>query len=78
MTKKKIEIPEGVSAFEISADGKAVSFKIEQAGLYFMITRSQGSGFRPCGKDGLWNDQPHLYRNQYLAEQALAYFSEHS
>lgn len=78
MTKKKLNNPEGVDAFEISADGKGVSFKIEPLDHYFIITRDQGSGYRPCGKDGLWSDVPHLYRNQYLANLALAYFSEHS
>ena len=67
--KKKIETNEPV---------KAVSFRAEPRGLYFIITRNQGSGFKPCGKDGLWNDTPHLYRNEYLAAQALTYFVENS
>ena len=29
MTKKKLNNPEGVDAFEIDANGKGVSFKIE-------------------------------------------------
>ena len=53
-----------------------VTFRAEPRGLYFIITRNQGSGFKPCGKDGLWNETPHLYRNEYLAAQAIAYFIE--
>ena len=67
--KKKIETTEPV---------KAVSFRAEPRGLHFIITRNQGSGFKPCGKDGLWNETPHLYRNEYLAAQALTYFVENS
>ena len=67
--KKKIETTEPV---------KAVSFRAEPRELYFIITRNQGSGFKPCGKDGLWNETPHLYRNEYLAAQALTYFVENS
>ena len=67
--KKKIETTEPV---------KAVSFRLEVSGLHFIITRNQGSGFKPCGKDGLWNETPHLYRNEYLAAQALTYFIENS
>ena len=67
--KKKIETTEPV---------KAVSFRLEVSGLHFIITRNQGSGFKPCGKDGLWNETPHLYRNEYLAAQALTYFVENS
>ena len=67
--KKKIETTEPV---------KAVSFRLEVSGLHFIITRNQGSGFKPCGKDGLWNETPHLYRNEYLAAQALTYFIANS
>ena len=67
--KKKIVLNEPV---------KTVSFRAEPRGLYFIITRNQGSGFKPCGKDGLWNETPHLYRNEYLAAQALTYFVENS
>jgi hypothetical protein len=67
--KKKIETTEPV---------EAVSFRAEQSGLHFIVSRNQGSGFKPCGKDGLWNETPHLYRNEYLAAQAMLYFSENS
>ena len=67
--KKKIEITEPV---------KAVSFRIEVSGLHFIICRDQGSGFKPCGKDGLWSSTPHLYRNQYLAQLALDFFFANS
>ena len=67
--KKKIETTEPV---------KAVSFRAEPRGLHFIITRNQGSGFKPCGKDGLWNETPHLYRNQYLAQLALDFFIANS
>jgi hypothetical protein len=33
----------------------------------------QGSGFRPCGKFGLW-DEPFVYRNSYIANLALIKF----
>jgi hypothetical protein len=53
-----------------------VTFRAEASGFYFIVCRDQGSGFKPCGKDGLWNETPHLYRNEYLAAQAIAYFIE--
>jgi hypothetical protein len=67
--KKKIELTEPV---------KGVAFKVEPSGFHFIVSRNQGSGFKPCGKDGLWNETPHLYRNEYLAAQALAYFGANS
>ena len=68
--KKKIETTGPVK--------RAVHFRLEVSGLYFIICRDQGSGFKPCGKDGLWSSTPHLYRNEYLAAQALNYFVENS
>jgi hypothetical protein len=70
--KKKIETTEPVELTE------GVSFRIEPSGFHFILCRNQGSGFKPCGKDGLWSDTPHLYRNEYLAAQALTYFVENS
>jgi hypothetical protein len=70
--KKKIETTEPVEATA------GVSFRIEPSGLHFIICRDQGSGFKHCGKDGLWSETPHLYRNEYLAAQALAYFGANS
>jgi hypothetical protein len=67
--KKKIETTEPV---------EGVTFRVEPSGLHFIVSRNQGSGFKPCGKDGLWNETPHLYRNQYLAELHCIYFSENS
>jgi hypothetical protein len=70
--KKKIELTEPV---EVMA---GVTFRVEPSGLHFIVSRNQGSGFKPCGKDGLWSETPHLYRNEYLAAQALAYFGANS
>jgi hypothetical protein len=70
--KKKIELTEPV---EVTA---GVTFRAEPSGLHFIVSRNQGSGFKPCGKDGLWSETPHLYRNEYLAAQALTYFVENS
>ena len=70
--KKKIELTEPV---EVTA---GVTFRAEPSGLHFIVSRNQGSGFKPCGKDGLWSSTPHLYRNEDLAAQALLYFSENS
>jgi hypothetical protein len=69
---KKIKLTEPV---ELT---KGVTFRVEPSGLYFIITRNQGSGFKPCGKNGLWNETPHLYRNQYLAQLALDFFFANS
>ena len=55
-----------------------VTFRLEVSGLHFIICRDQGSGFKPCGKDGLWNETPHLYRNEYLAQLALDFFFANS
>jgi hypothetical protein len=70
--KKKIELTEPVEATA------GVSFRIETSGLHFIICRAQGGAFKPCGKDGLWSSTPHLYRNEYLAQLALAYFGANS
>jgi len=70
--KKKIETTEPV---EVTA---GVTFRIETSGLHIILCRDQGSGFKPCGKDGLWNETPHLYRNQYLAQIALDFFFANS
>jgi len=69
---KKIKLTEPVKLT------KGVTFRLEPCGLYFIITRNQGSGFKPCGKNGLWNETPHLYRNQYLAQLALDFFFANS
>ena len=53
-----------------------VTFRLEVSGVHFIVCRNQGSGFKPCGKDGLWSETPHLYRNEYLAAQAVLYFIE--
>jgi hypothetical protein len=53
-----------------------VTFRLEVSGVHFIVCRDQGSGFKPCGKDGLWSETPHLYRNEYLAAQAVLYFIE--
>ena len=55
-----------------------VTFRAEASGFYFIVCRDQGSGFKPCGKDGLWSSTPHLYRNQYLAQLALDFFFANS
>ena len=70
--KKKIETTEPVELTE------GVTFRVEPSGLHFIVSRNQGSGFKPCGKDGLWAEVPHIYRNEYLAVQAMLYFSENS
>ncbi len=70
--KKKTETTEPIELTE------GVTFRIEQSGLHFILCRDQGSGFKPCGKDGLWAEVPHLYRNQYLAQIALDYFFANS
>jgi hypothetical protein len=44
--KKKIETTEPVELTE------GVTFRVEPSGLHFIVSRDQGSGFKPCGKDG--------------------------
>lgn len=68
MTKKTI------AAFEIESTGKKVEFQIEPFGTKFIVTRAQGGKFKPCDKLGLWSEEPHLYRNTYLANLAIALF----
>lgn len=63
-----------LAAFEIDSKGITVEFKVETLGHHFIITRSQGGEFKPCDKKGLWTDEPHLYRNNYLANLAIALF----
>jgi hypothetical protein len=70
--KKKIELTEPV---EVKA---GVTFRVEPSGLHFIVSRNQGSGFKSCGKDGLWSESPHLYRNEYLAQLALDFFFANS
>ena len=63
-----------IAAFEIDSSGITIEFKVEILGTKFIITRSQGGEFKPCDKFGLWTDEPHLYRNNYLANLAIALF----
>jgi len=63
-----------IAAFEIDSKGIALEFRVETFGQHFIITRSQGGEFKCCDKKGLWSIQPHLYRNQYLANLAIALF----
>lgn len=63
-----------LAAFEIESTGNIVEFKVETLGTKFIILRSQGGQFKPCDKFGLWTDEPHLYRNNYLANLAIALF----
>jgi hypothetical protein len=55
-----------------------VEFRIEKLDTHFIITRSQGGEFKPCGKNGLWTDKPHLYRNEQLATLTMLYFADHA
>jgi hypothetical protein len=68
-TKKEVE----GKAFEVKKQYTGRRYKIEAQGQGFIITMDQGSGFRPCGKFGLW-DEPFIYRNLKLAQESLAIF----
>ena len=68
-TKKEVE----GKAFEVKPAYSGRRYKIEAQGQGFIILMDQGSGFRPCGKFGLW-DEPFIYRNLKLAEECLAIF----
>ncbi|MEI7584602.1 hypothetical protein [Runella sp.] len=74
MTKKISDL----EPIESAPMESGVEFRIEKLGTHFIITRSQGGEFKPCGKNGLWNDVPHLYRNEQLATLTLLYFADHA
>ena len=62
-----VEIEENKSEF------KGRQYRVEKYEQGFIITMDHGSGFRACGKFGLW-DEPFVYRNLKLAQEALAIF----
>jgi hypothetical protein len=47
---------------------------VQPFGQGFIVESNQGSGWKCCGGDGLWNHEPRIYRNLQLAEQAVNYF----
>jgi hypothetical protein len=68
-TKKEVE----GKAFELKKEYTGRQYRIIPKGQGYIITMDQGSGFRPCGKFGLW-DEPFIYRNLKLAQESLAIF----
>lgn len=62
-----VEIEENKTEF------KGRQYRIEKYEQGFIIAMDHGSGFRACGKFGLW-DEPFVYRNEYIAKLALAKF----
>lgn len=59
---------------ELKAERKRREYKFEQVGQGFVVFSEHGSGWRACGGDGLWSDEPRVYRNAQLAEQAVKHF----
>jgi len=72
--KKTVNKATHKAAFETAhVEYQGREYRIEQRGHKFVITMDQGSGFRECGKFGLW-DEAFVYRNLKLAEEAKAIF----
>jgi hypothetical protein len=72
--EKKVKKAVHKAAFETArVELKTREYRVETFEQGFIITMDQGSGFRPCGKFGLW-DEPVVYRNLYLAQMALQQF----
>jgi len=72
--KKTVSKAVHKAAFETAhVEYKGRQYRIEPQGQAFIITMDHGSGFRPCGKFGLW-DEAFVYRNLQLAQEALAIF----
>jgi hypothetical protein len=72
--EKKVKKAVHKAAFETArVELKTREYRVEPYNQGFIITMDQGSGFRPCGKFGLW-DEPFVYRNTYIAKLALDKF----
>ncbi len=72
--EKKVKKAVHKAAFETArVELKTREYRVETFEQGFIITMDQGSGFRPCGKFGLW-DEAFVYRNLKLAQESLAIF----
>ena len=72
--KKSVNKAVHKGAFETAhVEYKGRQYRIEPYEQGFIITMDHGSGFRACGKFGLW-DEPFVYRKEYIAKLALAKF----
>lgn len=72
--KKTVNKAVHKGAFETAhVEYKGRQYRIEKYEQGFIITMDHGSGFRACGKFGLW-DEPFVYRNEYIAKLALVKF----
>jgi hypothetical protein len=72
--KKTVNKATHKAAFEtahIEYEGR--EYRIIPKGQGYIIIMDQGSGFRECGKFGLW-DEAFVYRNLKLAQESLAIF----
>lgn len=72
--KKSISKAVHTKAFETShVEYQGREYRIIPQGQGYIIVMDQGSGFRPCGKFGLW-DEAFVYRNLKLAQESLTIF----
>ena len=72
--KKSISKAVHTKAFETShVEYEGREYRITPQGQGYIIIMDQGSGFRPCGTFGLW-DEAFVYRNLKLAQESLAIF----
>lgn len=72
--EKKVKKAVHKAAFETShIEYHGREYKIVSQDQGYIIVMDQGSGFRPCGKFGLW-DEAFVYRNLKLAQESLAIF----
>jgi hypothetical protein len=73
--EKKIKKAVSTKAFETAhVEFKTAEYKFEQVGQGFIVYCNKGDGWNACGGDGLPSDEPRIYRNAQLAEQAVKHF----
>ena len=77
--EKKVKKAVSKAAFEtahvkMKAERAYREYRVQPFGQGFIVESNQGSGWKCCGGDGLWNHEPRIYRNLQLAEQAVNYF----
>ena len=52
----------------------ARKYRIKKLDNGYIVEMSQGYKFQPCDKFGMWQHEPIVYRNEYIANLNKKYF----
>lgn len=52
----------------------AKKYRIKKQAEFYIIEMANGKQWKECDKLGLWSDEPHKYRNEFLANVNKQYF----